>query len=334
MTQKEQNPYPYSDSNKRYYTFDYFLRKTFGGKCFRVPLDAGFSCPNIDGTCGVGGCIYCSPRGSGDFSASALLPLRAQFDICRRQLHRKWPDARYIAYFQAHTNTYAPLSVLRRNFEEALSFENVVALNIATRADALPPDVVAYLAALAEKTYLTVELGLQSAYDVTAKRINRGHTLRDFIDGYRRLRVASDKIRICIHIMDGLPGEDADMMLHTMRFVAALKPDFVKIHMLHVLKNTRLGALYEKEPFPLLTLEAYTDIVTKQLALLPPDTVIARLTGDGAAADLLAPSWTKKKFCVINEIDKKLYAENRFQGDRYDPSVCIDQLIPTFCEDL
>ena len=333
MTQREQNPYPFSDSNKRYYTFDHFLRQTFGGKCFRVPLDAGFTCPNIDGTCGTGGCIYCSPRGSGDFSASPLLPLRQQFDICRARLHRKWPDARYIAYFQAHTNTYGPLAALIRNFEEALSFPDVVALNIATRADALPPDVVSYLAELADKTYLTVELGLQSAYDDTARRINRGHTLRDFVDGYSRLRAASDKIRLCVHVIDGLPGEDADRMLGTMRFVAALRPDQVKIHMLHVLQNTRLGALYEEEPFPLLTLQEYTDIVVEQLALLPPGTVIARLTGDGAAADLLAPTWTKKKFCVINEIDKKMYRERRFQGDRYDPSVSLDALLPTFCAD-
>ena len=211
--QADTNPYPYSDSNKRYCTYDYWLRQTFGRKCAKIPLDAGLTCPNIDGRCGMGGCIYCSGRGSGDCAQSATVPLREQYDITRRALNAKWQGCACIPYFQAHTNTYAPLPVLRDLFGEALTFPDAVGLNIATRADCLPPDVTAYLAELAERTVLTVELGLQTAHDETAARINRGHTYRDFTDGYTRLRAASGRIQICVHLIFGLPGEDEDAVI-------------------------------------------------------------------------------------------------------------------------
>ena len=176
LTQAERNPYPYSDSNKRYYTYDYYLRHTFGAKCAKLPLDAGFTCPNIDGRCGTGGCIYCSGRGSGDFAPSDLLGIAEQIRMQKQMFARKWDVSHCIAYFQAHSNTYAPLSVLKARYEEALAQEGIVGLNIATRTDCLEPDVVEYLAALAERTVLTVELGLQSSNDATAKYINREHT--------------------------------------------------------------------------------------------------------------------------------------------------------------
>lgn len=318
LTQRETNPFKYSDTNKRYYTYDYYLRKTFGGKCAKIPLDAGFTCPNIDGRCGYGGCIYCSDRGSGDFAASAALPIAEQFRITKAKLGSKWSTERCIPYFQAHTGTYAPLDVIKEKYEEALSQNGVVGMNIATRADCLPDDVVNYLAEIAERTVLTVELGLQSAHDETARLINRGHTFDEFVEGYQKLKSASDKINICVHIILGLPFENEEMMLETVRRVAALKPHQVKLHLLHVIKGTPMAKIYERGDYVPLEKEEYVDLVCKSLELLPPETVIARITGDGLADDLLAPLWSKKKVSVINDIDKELFVRKTWQGAKYE----------------
>lgn len=316
VTQRSENPYKNTDSNKRYYTYDYYLRRRFGQKVAKIPLDIGLSCPNIDGRCGVGGCIYCSGRGSGDFAESPTLSVSEQYARTREKLSSKWSTASCIAYFQAHTNTYAPLEFLKKNFEEALSQEGVVGLNIATRADCLESDVCGYLSELAERTVLTVELGLQSSSDATAERINRGHTYAQFLDGYRRLRESSGKIEICVHIIFGLPGESREDMLRTVRDVAALKPDQVKIHLLHVLRGTVMGEIYERGEYTPLTKEEYVSLVADAIELLPTDTVVARLTGDGMADDLLAPDWSRKKVSVINDIDKLLYERGTYQGKK------------------
>ena len=234
------NPFPFSDGSKRYHTYDYWLKTTFGGKCAKIPLDAGLSCPNLDGACGTGGCIYCSGRGSGDFAESSVVPLREQYDRQREFLSGKWPTERCIPYFQARTNTYAPVETLRPMFEQALTWPGVVGMNIATRADCLPPDTVSLLAELSEKTVLTVELGLQTAHDATATTINRGHTFADFLEGYYRLREGAPKALICIHLIMGLPDETEADMLETVKRVAELKPDQVKIHLLHVLQGTAI----------------------------------------------------------------------------------------------
>ena len=317
MTQAQCNPFPYSDSNKRYYTYDYYLRHTFGGKCAKLPLDAGFTCPNIDGKCGHGGCIYCSGRGSGDFAPHAILSIAEQIKLQKELYSRKWDISRCIAYFQAHTNTYAPLSILQSKYEEALSQEGIVGLNIATRADCLEQDVVSYLAQLSNKTVLTVELGLQSTNDQTAHLINRGHTFADFLSGYHALRTAEEKIGICVHIIFGLPGEDRQTMINTVRDVAKLCPDQVKIHLLHVLRGTKLADMYQSGEYTPLEREEYISLVAEALALLPPKTVIGRLTGDGAADALLAPLWSRKKTTVINDIDKLLFANQSYQGQLY-----------------
>lgn len=314
VTQRSTNPFENSDSNKRYYTYDYYLKKTFGGKCAKIPIDAGFTCPNIDGRCGVGGCIYCSSRGSGDFAESSELSVSEQYRITREKLSSKWSVERCIPYFQAHTNTYAPVEVLREKFEEALGEEGVVGLNIATRADCLEEDVVAYLAELAERTTLTVELGLQTAHDKSAELINRGHSFADFVEGYQRLKSASSKINVCVHIIFGLPEESDEMMLETVRRVAELRPEQVKIHLLHILASSRLGRVYLDGGYEPLERERYIDLVVRALELLPPDTVVARLTGDGMADDLLAPLWSKRKVAVINDIDKLLFERNTYQG--------------------
>jgi len=313
-TQRTSNPFVNSETNKRYYTYDYYLKKTFGGKCAKIPIDAGFTCPNIDGKCGVGGCIYCSSRGSGDFAESPLLSVSEQYRITREKLSSKWSTDRCIPYFQAHTNTYAPLEILREKFEEAMSLDGVVGMNIATRADCLEDDVVEYLAELAERTALTVELGLQSVHDKTAKLINRGHDYKAFLDGYRKLKNASEKINICVHLIFGLPEETEEMMLESVKKVASLKPDQIKIHLLHVLKSSALGQIYLDGGYTPLTREEYISLVVKALELLPPETVVARLTGDGMADDLLAPDWSRRKVAVINDIDKLLFAQNTYQG--------------------
>lgn len=320
-TQRTQNPYKYTDSNKRYFTYDYYLRRTFGSKCAKIPIDAGFTCPNIDGKCAIGGCIYCSSRGSGDFAASATLPIAEQYRTVREKLSGKWSTKKCIAYFQAHTNTYAPLEVLREKFEQSLALEGVVGLNIATRADCLEADVCEYLADLAERTVLTLELGLQTAHDSTAALINRGHSFADFVRGFERLRAASPKINICIHIIHGLPGEDDEMMLDTVTRVAQLHPDQVKIHLLHVIAGTPLADMYLSGEYVPLEKEHYVRLVADSIERLPADVVIARLTGDGMPDTLLAPEWSRRKVSVINDVDKLLYERSSFQGKLFGTDV-------------
>ncbi len=314
MASHAENPFLFSDTNKRYHTYDYYLRHTHGGKCAKIPLDAGLTCPNIDGTCGYGGCIYCSSRGSGDFAASPRLPLREQYDQGRALLSGKWPVDRCIPYFQAHTNTYAPTHILREMFEEALTYPGVVGLNIATRSDCLPHETVKLLRDLSEHTVLTVELGLQTAHDATAARINRGHTFTDFTAGYRRLRERAPHARIAIHLIFGLPDEDEEDMMETVRRVAALRPDEIKIHLLHVLRGTVLGEMYEAGAYTPMEREGYIRAVVRALEYLPPKTVVSRLTGDGAAADLLAPLWSRRKREVLNGIDRLQREMGSWQG--------------------
>ena len=229
-------------------------------------------------------------------------------------LSKKWDTSRCIAYFQAHSNTYAPLSVLRPLYEEALAEEGIVGINIATRADCLADDVVEYLAELAERTVLTVELGLQSVHDSTARLINRGHSFADFCKGYEKLRKASPKIRIGVHLIFGLPEESHADMMESVRQVASLHPNEVKLHLLHILKNTRLAEIFEAGGYKPLEREEYITLVANALELLEPDTVIGRLTGDGKAEDLVAPLWSRDKKSVLNDVDKLLYQRNSYQG--------------------
>ncbi len=318
MGQAQTNPFPFSNTNKRYHTYAYYLNQTFGGKCAKLPIDAGLTCPNIDGRCGRGGCTYCSGRGSGDFALDAHRSVAEQIREQRALLSHKWDTSRCIAYFQAHSNTYAPLSHLKVLYEEALAEEGIVGLNIATRADCLEADVVDYLAELAEGTVLTLELGLQTVHDETARRIHRGHTFEDFCRGFQALRKASGKIRIGVHLILGLPGEDANAMMESIDAVAGLHPEEVKLHLLHVLRGTALGESYLRGEYSPLAQEEYACLVADALERLPADVVIGRLTGDGAAADLLAPCWSRDKKRVINAIDQLLYSRGTYQGFLYD----------------
>lgn len=317
------SPFAYSDTNKRYHTYDYYLKHRYGTKCARIPIDAGFSCPNRTGD--GSGCIYCSARGAGDFCADGLLSPAAQFAREYARLSGKWKTPLpAIPYFQAFSGTFAPLDTLKSIYDNAPFYRDasgaavpIPAISIATRPDCLHAETVSYLAELHTRVDVTVELGLQSAHDRTLSFIGRGHDFAAFLDGYHRLKDAN--LAVCVHIIDGLPGEDADDMLETARILGTLRPDFVKIHMLHVLESTPLAVMWRAGEVPLLSMEDYVAIVAEQLALLPPETVICRLTGDGASDALLAPLWTKNKRAVIAAIDKRLAAENRTQGDRYIP---------------
>ena len=308
LTQRDVNPFPYSDSNKRYYTMDYFLRQKFGGKVCKIPLDGGFTCPNRDGTKGVGGCSFCSARGSGDFAAEGSIT--EQIRLGAEMMHRKWSDAGIIPYFQAFTGTYAPISVLKERFEEALCYPDISGLCIATRADCITDEIADYLREISSRTFLMVELGLQTANDRVAEKLNRGHTFEDFVAGYRKL----DGLFTCVHIINGLPNESREDMLYTARRVAELKPSAVKIHLLHILRGTALEAEYTSGAFEAMSIEDYVSTVCDQLEILPPETVIERLTGDGAEDALIAPLWSKKKLVVQNEIDKELLRRNSYQG--------------------
>ncbi len=312
-TQRETNPYKYSDTNKRYYTFDYYTRHTFGVKCARVPLDAGFTCPNKDGSASHGGCIFCL---SGS-SSSCGNTLREQYDAAVETARRKWSNVRYIPYLQANTNTYAPAEELRRIYEEAASLPDSVMLGIATRADCLPDSAIAEIVRISEKLPVTVELGLQSASDKTADFINRGHSFEVFLEGYGKLRAAGGNISIGVHIINGLPGESEDDMITTAQKVAELKPDQVKIHLLNVLKGTALGDMYLRGEYIPMERDNYVRIVCDQLELLPPETVIGRITGDSMADVLLAPLWSRRKTEVTNMIDRELFTRDSWQGKRY-----------------
>lgn len=307
-----QNPFQYTDNNKRYHTLDYFYKNKFGKKVCKISLNAGFTCPNKDGTKGYGGCIYCSKLGSGDFAGNKEKDLITQFNEVKEIMKKKWPDALYIGYFQANTNTYAKTEVLKQKYEPILELKNVIGLNIATRPDAITEDCLDYLEELSTRTYLTVELGLQTIHEKTTKLINRGHDLECFTNMVKELRKRN--INVVVHIINGLPYETKEMMLETVEYLNKLDIQGIKIHMLHIIKDTRLANLYNQEKFHILTKEEYIDIVIEQLERLRPEIIINRITGDPVKEDLIEPTWLLKKFCVLNDIDKEMVKKNSYQG--------------------
>ncbi|MFN4214981.1 TIGR01212 family radical SAM protein [Exiguobacterium sp.] len=300
----------------RYNKLNEAYRREYGGKVFKVPLDGGFTCPNRDGLVSRGGCTFCSDDGSGDFAGNACDPIPVQFAEGKARLHRKWKDARYIAYFQAFSNTYAPVERLRELFEPALEEEGVVGLSIATRPDCLPDDVVDYLVELNGRTSLWVELGLQTIHDKTVKKINRGHDYATFLDGLAKLR--RHNIRVCVHIINGLPGETTEMMLDTAREVAKMDIQGIKIHLLHVLKQTPLARQYELGLLELMDEKTYISLVCDQLEYLPENIIVHRLTGDGPPDLLIGPMWSRQKMAVLNAIHAELERRDSFQGKKKD----------------
>lgn len=306
------NTFKYSNTNKRYHTLDYFYKQKFGQKIFKVSLNAGFSCPNLDGTVGYGGCIYCSKSGSGEFAGNKEDSLKEQFEKGKEKMHKKWKEAKYIAYFQARTNTYAKTEKLKTIYESVLDFENVIGINIATRADSITEDCLEYLSELNKKTYLNIELGLQTIKEETTKLINRCHSLECFENMVNKLR--EKNINVIVHIINGLPYETKEDMINTVKYLNKLDIQGIKIHMLSILKDTPLEQLYKEKTFKILSKEEYIDIVINQLEYLRPEIVIHRITGDPDPKELIEPQWLIKKFCVLNDIDKEMKRRDTYQG--------------------
>lgn len=306
--------FKYSDSNKRYHTLDYYYKNKYGCKIAKISLNLGLTCPNKDGTVGTGGCIYCSKLGSGEFGGDPVQPLKVQFDTVKKMMQRKWPDCKFIAYFQANTNTYGDLDYLSKNWEEAISYKDVVGINIATRPDSITKECYDYLEKLNKKTDLIVELGLQTIHEKTSILINRCCSLKSFEDCVKELNKRN--IKVLIHIINGLPYETKEQMIETVKYLNKLDIWGIKIHMLHIIKDTALEKLYEKEKFHVLEKQEYVDIVCDQLELLRPEIVINRITGDPSIDELIAPFWLTKKFCVLNDIDKEMVKRNSYQSKK------------------
>jgi len=307
--------FKYSDSNKRYYTLDYFYKHKFNSKVFKVSLNAGFTCPNKDGKVGLGGCIYCSKTGSGEYAGDIKKDLVTQFNEVKDMMLKKWPKAKYIGYFQANTNTYASVDVLKEKYETILKLDNVVGLNIATRPDSITDECLDYLEELSKRTYLTIELGLQTIHEKTSILINRCHSLKCFEDMVKKLRKRN--INIVVHIINGLPYETKEMMIDTVKYLSNLDIQGIKIHMLSILKDTKLAELYNKEKFKLITREEYIDIVCDQLEYLRDDIVVNRITGDPKVSDLIEPDWLIKKVTILNDIDKEIKKRDSYKGIKY-----------------
>ena len=306
--------FQYSLDNKRYHTLNYHYKEKYHCKVIKVSLNAGFTCPNIDGKVGYGGCIYCSKSGSGDFGGDITKSLSEQFDEIKETLSKKWPSGKYIAYFQAHTNTYAPLSVLKEKYESVLKKDNVIGIAIATRPDAIEDEVLDYLEELNKNTDVTVELGLQTIHEDTAKLINRCHSLNQFEEMVKKLRKRN--IEVVVHIINGLPYETKEMMIDTVKYLNHLDINGIKIHMLNIVKDTPLATLYQEKKFKVLSKEEYIDIVISQLEYLRPEIVIHRITSDPDPKNLIEPTWLIKKFCVLNDIDKEMKKRNTYQGKK------------------
>ena len=303
----KENKFKYTLDNKRYHTLNYYYKKKYNSKVFKVSLNAGFGCPNKKNS---SGCIYCF-NGSGE---NRNMPLIEQFYKVKSVMEHKWPNSKYIGYFQADTNTYAPLNILKESYESILNLPNVIGLNIATRCDAITKECYDYLEELNKRTDLVIELGLQTIHQKTSDLINRGHTLTQFEDCVKELRKRN--IDIVVHIINGLPYETKDDMIETAKYVSSLDIQGIKIHMLFILKGTKIAELYNKEHFHILTKEEYIDIVCDQLEYLREDIVINRITGDPIKELLIEPQWLLKKVCLLNDIDKELLKRDSYQGKR------------------
>ncbi|WMJ82530.1 TIGR01212 family radical SAM protein [Oscillospiraceae bacterium LTW-04] len=298
-------------NGKRYYTMAQYCRERFGSRIVKISLNSGLSCPNRDGVKGTGGCTFCS---GGTEAALAQLPLSAQYHAGLTTVD-KWRGAKPVAYFQSFSNTYAPIERVEALLNEAIAL-HPAGIRLATRADCIDRDMAELLVRFSEKTVLELELGLQTVHDATAQAINRGHTFEEFCSGFRLLK--QRKIYVCVHLINGLPQETPDMMLTSAKILAALRPDGIKLHMLHVLSGTPLAEIYRQHAFPLLSQQEYVAVVCSQLRYFHPETVIERLTGDGDRRTLIAPIWTRNKRSVLNAIDGALAHQNIWQGDLWE----------------
>lgn len=309
------NNFKYSFNEKRYHTFNYYLKSKYNCKVAKVVLDAGFTCPNRDGKKSFGGCIYCSDKGSGDSNVSLGENLLRQYEENKKVMNQKWPNDLYIPYFQSFSNTYGPLSKIKAMLEPFLYKDEVCEISIATRCDCLPDEIIEYFDSISNIKPIWLELGLQTSNDETGKFINRQYDFSDFKDALNRL--SKTNIKVCVHVLNGLPHETKDDMLKTIMDIKDLKFDAIKIHMLHIIKNTTLADIYEKQPFEILTRDDYIGLVVKQLELLKPEVVVERLTGDPIKENLIAPDWILNKTTILNDIDKLMRKLDTYQGSKY-----------------
>ena len=292
-----------------YYSLNQYLKDTFGQKVYKIALDGGFTCPNRDGTLGTRGCIFCSGAGSGDFAESRTLSVTEQIERGKKRIEQKYRDGKYIAYFQAFTNTYAPVERLRALYEEAMSCPDVAALSIATRPDCLPDEIVALLAELNQKKPVWVELGLQTIHEKTADYIRRGYSLSVYDDAVMRLKKVG--IQVIVHVILGLPGETTEEMKETVSYVGKSGANGIKLQLLHVIKGTDLEKEYLAGSFRTLEMEEYVNLAAECIALLPEDMIIHRMTGDGARSTLVAPRWSTDKKRVLNALAKAIREKER-----------------------
>lgn len=300
------------EDGKPYFSLNNYYHQLFGEKVYKLAIDGGFTCPNRDGTCGNRGCIFCSGLGSGDFTSGRQLSITAQIESEKSRIAQKYSGNKYVAYFQSFTNTYAPPSILKKRYDEALSHPDIAALSIATRPDCLSPDVVKLLRECADQKPVFVELGLQTIHASTAAFIRRGYELPIFDEAVSLLQ--ENDIPVIVHVILGLPGEHKADMLRTIAYLNQIGINGVKLQLLHILKGTDLAVYYHKSPFPLLTMEEYIDTVVCCIERLSPDIVIHRITGDGPRNQLIAPLWSLRKRDVLNKIHQEFRIRNTWQG--------------------
>ena len=301
---------------KRYNTLNDYYRQIFGEKIFKVPIDAGFDCPNRDGTVAHGGCTFCTVSGSGDAIVAPDAPIRDQFYKEIDFMHRKWPDVKkYLVYFQNFTNTHDTVDVIRERYEQAINEPGVVGINIGTRPDCLPDETIAYIAELSDRMHVTVELGLQTTYDETSKIVNRAHTYDLYVETVKRLRQLAPKVEIVSHLINGLPGETHDMMIENVRrCVTDNEIDGIKLHLLHLMTSTKMQRDYHEGRLKLLGMEEYVNIICDQLEIIPRNIIIHRITGDAPRDMLIGPMWSLKKWEVLNAIDQEMDRRGSYQG--------------------
>lgn len=301
---------------KRYNTLNDYYRQIFGEKIFKVPIDAGFDCPNRDGTVAHGGCTFCTVSGSGDAIVAPDAPIRDQFYKEIDFMHRKWPDVKkYLVYFQNFTNTHDTVDVIRERYEQAINEPGVVGINIGTRPDCLPDETIAYIAELSDRMHVTVELGLQTTYDETSKIINRAHTYDLYVETVKRLRQLAPKVEIVSHLINGLPYETHDMMIENVRrCVTDNEIDGIKLHLLHLMTSTKMQRDYHEGRLKLLGMEEYVNIICDQLEIIPKNIIIHRITGDAPRDMLIGPMWSLKKWEVLNAIDQEMERRGSYQG--------------------
>ncbi len=310
------NNFEYTLDNKRYHTFNYYLKNKYHQKVAKVIIDGHFTCPNRDGKKGFGGCIYCSSNGSGDSNLNIKDDVLTQYNKNKLVMDRKWNNGLYIPYFQSFSNTYGPLDKIQAMLEPFLDKEEVAEIAIATRCDCLDEEIVNYLNSITLKKPIWIELGLQTTNYESSKFLNLGYNFDDFKKAISLLE--NTNIKVCVHIINGLPYENKEDMLKTIKDINHLKFDSIKIHMLHILKDTPLEKYYKDNPFPILSREEYIEIVVKQLELLKKEVVIERLTGDPIKDELVVPTWVLNKTTILNDIDKLMAKLDTYQGKYYE----------------